>query len=477
MLGFIRPPLIPPPLIKPPSPPLTPPPGINPTIGWLLNPKDKNPPDFTKPPGWKWPTLNPPGSPNESSTTSGKIGSAYSEIHVTVSGIYTGGIAGATPYYPYTTREFKVDFPVYTFGCSFSVIEIHVGFVQTAAGLIRVYHRSLQLVRPNGQSDGIASTVNGLFQGLTAGGSFKIRLAPFGTHTVGTPPPPEHVGFDPGPLPGPVKPEGPPREPDKKPPPIVLPPTRLPKPAKPPAPRPRPDRDPTPPAPKPRPDPPPITDPKPGDPKPKRDPAPPARPGKPPAPRPGPGPNTKPKDEPDKNPLPNKLPDLHPQTGKISDTRPGQVKTTPKDQHLTKDGPVVGNGPAPNLEEIARELGRQEQKLTKLLDRTTPAGGGPLDLGDLLMLLQLIYDLLSNTTDGATYSVTAPCTEQGEDEPRTRSVQIPDGLNRETAAIARLDAIAYLLQEAQLMTVKTCNRNTRTPGNNVTVTAFEVVQG
>lgn len=150
---------------------------------------------------------------------------------------------------------------------------------------------------------------------------------------------------------------------------------------------------------------------------------------------------------------------------------PAPAKATDPTQHLTKAGPVTAPDVRPDLPGIAQEVGRIERKLANMMG---PDGS---DLGALLDLLKVIYDLLTNHVDGTQYTVTAACTTAGETEPRTATIDVPGGLTREEAAIARLDAIAALMAKAQILKQATCGgRNTTSPTNNVTVTAYEVIK-
>lgn len=264
-------------------------------------------------------------------------------------------------------------------------------------------------------------------------------------------------------------------EPDRSPQPGPLIPAPLPKPLRPA--KPSPDRQPAP-APLPTPERKPAKPARNPDAEPENEPKPSPRPDTPKRP---PGPANPPERKKDPNDNNNPRPgvkDLQPvrDNGTLRDPAPEPARPTPRDQHLTKDGPVTGNGPQPNLEDIARELGRLEQKLAKIIDRVTPQQGGPLDIGDLLQILELIRDLLTNNVSGTIYEVEAACTIRGEDEPQRHTIEVPGGLDKNMAAIARLDAIAELIGAAQLLKQATCGRNTSTPGNNVTVTAYEVIK-
>lgn len=157
---------------------------------------------------------------------------------------------------------------------------------------------------------------------------------------------------------------------------------------------------------------------------------------------------------------PNGTPEPEPQQGPQKTTTTG---------HLTKAGMVDAPDARPDLPSIAAEVGRIERKVAGL-----QAGPG-VDLGTLLRLLEMIYDLLTNKVGGITYGVEAACLVKGETKLRKSEVKVDGGLTREEAAIARLDALALLIANAQKLTQASCGGSTRqVPANNVTVTAYEV---
>jgi hypothetical protein len=119
---------------------------------------------------------------------------------------------------------------------------------------------------------------------------------------------------------------------------------------------------------------------------------------------------------------------------------------------------------------MAKEMGRQEQKLSQLLQRSSQPDGSPVDLGEILGLLLQLLELLSAIDGGGGYQINSPCNidqETGEllDPLVTEwgaSVGILPGLSK------RLDAIADLLQYQKDLPQPICSRKKPT-GDFVTV--------
>jgi hypothetical protein len=148
--------------------------------------------------------------------------------------------------------------------------------------------------------------------------------------------------------------------------------------------------------------------------------------------------------------------------------------TTPKDGHVISGELVMPGGARPDISHIANELGRVEKKLEKLIKEFE----GP-DLDDLLAMLELIAAAIGALTDdmpGAKYVLTAACKEKGQEKPTVFTVNIPESGDPFTGLLRRLDALAMMIEKSQVLTAKSCGRNTSTPTNNVTVTAFEVIE-
>lgn len=466
MLGFIRPPIFPPLL----------PPGLPNAPLDIQNPLRKNPPSGGF--GSSSPNTKTPPGTGPLPPAIGPFGSM--------------GTGGAAIYYRWTGKK------MVSYGCTEAIqttkltrgytstiprgSTLHVGHVVSTEGEtaycpqvrkfvlsgLSVLFPGETTVRPVGDSH-----LEGAYSMEV--GSYTIHLQPIGSPTSDIVP----ITIDPViTFPGGWKGPDPKREKEKDKPAYIPPkpktqpltPNKTPQ-----IPKPNPDTDPSPNPEQPPQKPPAPAIPKPGDPKPTD------TPQKPPTPKPSPTPAPVPKPIPQPSEIeiadaPTPLRQLEKLTATPTQSKPKSPVQTAPDQHLTKAGPVTGNGPQPNLEDIARELGRQEQKLAKIIDRVTPQDAGPLDIGDLLQILELIRDLLTNNVSGTIYKVEAACTITGEQEPRRHTIEVPGGLDRNTAAIARLDAIAELIGAAQLLKQATCGRNTSTPGNNVTVTAYEVVK-
>ena len=217
----------------------------------------------------------------------------------------------------------------------------------------------------------------------------------------------------------------------------------------------------------------------------------PVEPGVTPAPGPGPGPGPAPDPGPDTNPSPSPNPGTNPgivpQPGPpaIPVENPGIIPvpvttpapTTPADQHnpAVGVGPVTGNGPAPTLVSMAQEMGRQEQKLSRILGQvenpTNSPQPGPA-LGDLLgPLLELLL-----TADGpGAYAVNSPCNT----DPVTGE-QLPDLVSEWGPSVGiigalakRLDALAELQQFQKDLPQPTCAR--RRPVGEIVSVNFEEV--
>jgi hypothetical protein len=127
---------------------------------------------------------------------------------------------------------------------------------------------------------------------------------------------------------------------------------------------------------------------------------------------------------------------------------------------------------------VAQELGRVESKLESLL-RGADRIGNPTNtlenISNLLGLVQLIYDLLTEDVAAAEYEMTAPCDKDELGNPLVfqRSFPAEDygpATLRRTEAI--LDALATLARWKQ----RTCAPMGGQPVNNVTITAYEVME-
>jgi hypothetical protein len=156
---------------------------------------------------------------------------------------------------------------------------------------------------------------------------------------------------------------------------------------------------------------------------------------------------------------------------------------TPTDQHtpVAGDDPVTGNGPAPTLQAMAREMGRQEQKLGRLLERVgnpnRPAGPGvdPPSIPDLLGLLRQVLELLGSIDGAGAYEISSPCNVDpatGEPVPPLLA-EWGGSVGLERNILKRVDALAELVQHHKDLPQPIC-RGPRPTGEHVTVN-FEQV--
>ncbi len=206
-----------------------------------------------------------------------------------------------------------------------------------------------------------------------------------------------------------------------------------------------------------------------------------------PGPAPGPGPSPGPAPGPGPNPGPTPGPGGVPQPGPgaVPTTNPGLVPlpipaptpTTPADQHFPVPGgaPVTGNGPRATLQGLAQELGRQEQKLARLMNDGRGPDGGPIDWGDLLDKLRQLVALLLTVDGAGAYTISSPCNIDGTTGEPAEPLTAEWGatIGEIPALRKRLDALAELLQHHKDLPQPICARP-RPTGDPVTVT-FEQV--
>jgi hypothetical protein len=148
--------------------------------------------------------------------------------------------------------------------------------------------------------------------------------------------------------------------------------------------------------------------------------------------------------------LPNTKPGTDPQTGNPL-PQPLPIPATDPNVKPYPQGEVTGTGsaPRPQLDTIAQEMGKQEEKLALLLGR--PPGGG-IDAGTiaeiegLRELAQRIYDAVKGFTTGQTYRLHPPCGTKPNGDPLDPvEIVVPDAITSTGALINRLDAIAELI--------------------------------
>ena len=264
---------------------------------------------------------------------------------------------------------------------------------------------------------------------------------------------------DPDPTPEPV-PVPNPDDPDVDP--VVPEPIPIPDPGVDPVPGPVPGPFPVPipitpnPAPIPIPEIPPITEPSPD-------------PGTTPVPEPGTFPDPFPDPDPEPMPLPQPQPlptPTQPQPGTTPETaiptlpdgnvspepEPALVPTDPNTHFPTPGVPgVTPGGTRPDLNSIANEVGRIEQKVARL-----QRGEGGNDLSDWLWLLPLLQDFFETPIPGTTYQLEGfcECVEPGEPQP-VKEFEVEPAKNL-GAVINRLDTIDQMLQQHLEWKTPTC---------------------
>jgi hypothetical protein len=127
---------------------------------------------------------------------------------------------------------------------------------------------------------------------------------------------------------------------------------------------------------------------------------------------------------------------------------------------------------------MAREMGRQEQKLNRLLARPTGGGGGgePPQFPDLSWLQDLLQLLTSIDGPGG-YQLQGPCEVGPDGEPvPPRVAEWGASVGLERAVLKRVDALAELLQHHKDLRQPICTPG-RAQGQPVTVTFEEVPEG
>ena len=151
---------------------------------------------------------------------------------------------------------------------------------------------------------------------------------------------------------------------------------------------------------------------------------------------PGPGPIVTPK-------TPEKPQAIDPGTGLVPLPIPLPNKT-PTDQHFPVSGnpPVTPGGTRPQLDAIAAEVGRIEQKVARI-----QRGDGLGGLTDLLWLLPLLGDFLEEPIAGTNYQLRGVCedVQEGESQP-VANFLVPEAKNL-GAVINRLDVMQDLFQQ------------------------------
>lgn len=145
-------------------------------------------------------------------------------------------------------------------------------------------------------------------------------------------------------------------------------------------------------------------------------------------------------------PVPSRVIVIRP-NGTVAPTPAELPPVTDPDAHYPIPGkpPITGNGPQATPQEMAKELGRLEQKLNLVLNPN------PDTLGEWWEKAKLVYELLSSVTAGKDYTLTEKCTPcDGEPYvPKTATVSAPGSLGAIGVLLNRVDALAALM-DAQL---------------------------
>lgn len=122
------------------------------------------------------------------------------------------------------------------------------------------------------------------------------------------------------------------------------------------------------------------------------------------------------------------------------------VTVTDPDWHfpIPGKGPIVGNGPRPTPEEMAKELGRLEQKLNSILN---PTPDTPMEWQNWL---EQIREALFNLVDGTTYTLTEYCNPDNDPDymPASWVFEAKGALNAFGVIGNRLDALAAMIDQS-----------------------------
>jgi hypothetical protein len=122
------------------------------------------------------------------------------------------------------------------------------------------------------------------------------------------------------------------------------------------------------------------------------------------------------------------------------------------------------------LQGIASEVGRIEQKLRIL---STKPSGGSVDLSPLEALLAELLEKLSQAYSSGSYELVGPCEPAlGGGPGASRSAAWAGGIGNFASIIARLDALAELIQHHKDLRQPICRQ--KASGEEVTVVFEEV---
>lgn len=130
--------------------------------------------------------------------------------------------------------------------------------------------------------------------------------------------------------------------------------------------------------------------------------------------------------------------------------------------------------PRPDLESMAREMGKQEQKLAQIGLKLETSTGSPVELQPVMDLLKAIYDSITGGDSedeeipGTTYLFNPPFDTPGTGSAESAAYEIPGAPIGEALA-ARIDSLADAMQLVSAWRVKLSKGNA--PAANVTITA------
>lgn len=162
--------------------------------------------------------------------------------------------------------------------------------------------------------------------------------------------------------------------------------------------------------------------------------------------------------------------------GNLVPLPPALPATTPTDVHFPVAGgsPVGGlaQSPPATLAGIAAEVGRIEAKLNRLLNPLAPG-----DSTDLLQLLwqaiQALYNSMADNRPAGEYLLSTPCELDDDGNRIVSSVGYPETSDNTTAVLARIDALAALLQTHKDLKQPIC-RQTPAVGQPVQVQFVQI---
>jgi hypothetical protein len=164
--------------------------------------------------------------------------------------------------------------------------------------------------------------------------------------------------------------------------------------------------------------------------------------------------------------------------GKVQPQPAPGPSTTPAGQKTIAGTQVQPLRVPETIAGVAQELGRVESKLESLL-RGADRIGNPTNtlenISNLLGLVQLIYDLLTEDVAAAEYEMTAPCDKDELGNPLVFQRSFP-AEDYGPATLRRTEAILDALATLARWKHRTCAPLGGQPVNNVTITAYEVME-